>query len=149
MKNYKQWTGSHRLKMYRKLKAKEKKDDLPAWFKMKGSCSMCGCNYNTMPHAEEYGPTFDDYLKNIYILCARCHGMLHLRFRFVGQWVEYLQYIRDVKKGITKRLPPIKHIKVIFDQSKKWKPIKIKYVPNDNGEWWEKLSIVRIENGKT
>ena len=147
MKNYKQWTGAHRLKMYRKLKTLEKKQELPSWFNMKGNCCMCGESYNTMPHAEEYGPTFDDYLKNIYILCARCHGMIHLRFRFVPQWVAYLQYVNDVRKGNVNRLPPLKHIKSIFDQSKKWKSMKIKYVPNDNGVWWERLSITRINNG--
>jgi hypothetical protein len=34
---------------------------------------------------------------------------------------------------------------VLFDQCKTWSKQNVSYEPNQNGEWWEKLSIERIE----
>lgn len=141
MKSYKNWSGEIRLKMYSKLKYMKKTNQLPDWLKLDGNCSMCLADHKTMPHAEEYGNTFDDYLKNIHVLCIRCHAMLHLRFKYTGQWVEYLDYIKKVRDNETERKPELSHMGILFDQCKFWKKILTIYTPNINGHWWEKLTI--------
>lgn len=143
MKAYKNWSGETRLKMYSKLKYMKKNNQLPEWVKLDGECSMCLADHKTMPHAEEYGETFDDYLKSIHVLCVRCHSMLHLRFRYIGHWVEHLEYVKQVKQGLIERKPAVAHMGIIFDQCNSWKQIPKQYLPNEKGEWWEKLTINR------
>tara|TARA_S200002703_G_scaffold127057_1_gene113669 strand:+ start:4342 stop:4767 length:426 start_codon:yes stop_codon:yes gene_type:complete len=141
MKDYKNWTGSHRLKMYAKFKYQKSKNLLPEWLRIDGECEMCGETHKTMPHAEEYGPTFDDYLKNIHVLCVRCHSMLHLRFKYNQHWIDYLDYLTELQKGKTERKKPLGHMGVLFDKCKYWKKTKIPYKPKQRGKWWQKLQI--------
>lgn len=145
MKPYKNWSGKTRMQMYARMKKDKKNNLLPSWLILDGECSMCKANHKTMPHAEEYGDTYEDYLKSIHVLCVRCHSMLHLRFSFSKQWVEYLDYIKQVRENKTERLPQVAHMGVLFDQCKTWSKQNVSYQPNQNGEWWEKLSIERIE----
>lgn len=41
-------------------------------------------------HAEEYGPTLEDYWASCAPLCHRCHAMLHARFKTPNRWKRYL-----------------------------------------------------------
>jgi hypothetical protein len=141
MRRYKNWSGEHRLKMYTKFKYEKSKKLLPTWLKVDGSCEMCGETHKTMPHAEEYGPTYEDYLKNIHVLCVRCHSMLHLRFNFNEHWIEYLNYLEELKNGTAERKNPLAHMGILFNVCKKWKKTKIPYEPKINGNWWESLEI--------
>tara|TARA_R110000796_G_scaffold252434_2_gene386765 strand:+ start:1681 stop:2127 length:447 start_codon:yes stop_codon:yes gene_type:complete len=145
MKPYKNWSGKIRLQMYSKFKTLKKNNLLPEWLVLDGNCSMCNSNHKTMPHAEEYGETFEDYLKSIHVLCVRCHSMLHLRFSFSNKWVQYLDYIKQVREDKTDRLPQVAHMGVLFEQCRSWNKTGTNYKPNDSGEWWEKLSIERVE----
>jgi hypothetical protein len=126
--------------MYAKFLYHKKKGTLPEWRTVDGACDMCGNEYNTMPHAEEYGPTFEDYLRSIHILCGRCHGMLHLRYRFPKKWKEYLDYIKSLNKGEVERLPNISNMNVLYQESKKWEQEDYDYQEKKRGKWWEKIS---------
>jgi hypothetical protein len=140
MNKYKSWDGAIRLRMYGKLKRDEKAGKLPNWLKLTGECELCGESHNTMPHAEEYGPEYEDYLKSIHVLCPRCHGVLHLRYRYPNKWKEYKEYITSLKAGERARFDPLRNINQLYQISKKWVFKEVKDEPKDNGEWWEKLS---------
>jgi hypothetical protein len=145
MNSYKNWSGKIRSQMYAKFKKMAKNNELPEWLVIDGSCSMCKADHKTMPHAEEYGITFENYLKSIHVLCVRCHSMLHLRFSFPNKWKEYLEYIKLVREDKTPRLPVVAHMGILFDECKSWKKTTNNYKPNANGEWYEQLLIERIE----
>ena len=143
MKHYKQWSPEQRQTMYAEYKRMKKDKTLPDWVQHEGACSMCGETYNTMPHAEDYGPTLEDYLKSLHVLCGRCHGMLHLRYRHAGHWVNYLEYIKEVRNGERKRHPAIGHMGVLFNASNKWSKVDKVHIPNPDGEWYEQLTCDR------
>ena len=46
-------------------------------------------------HAEEYGPTLEDYWESCVPLCHRCHAMLHARFQTPNRWNQYLAQAAD------------------------------------------------------
>lgn len=144
MKQYKQWSPEQRNEMYAEYKRLKKANELPQWVEHEGACSMCSDDYNTMPHAEDYGPTLHDYLKSLHVLCGRCHGMLHLRYRHVGHWVDYLEYIKGVRNGSVNRLKSIPHMGILFNQSNKWSKIDKQHTPNIDGEWYEQLNCDRL-----
>ena len=104
---------------------------------------MCGETYNTMPHAEDYGPTVDDYFKSLHVLCGLCHAMLHLRFRFPNYWAMHQEYVKNVRDNKVERYKPIKNMNVIFQASNYWEKTDKKPIINNNGEWWEKLTCER------
>ena len=60
------------------------------------AASEChGCRNSLPPscvpyHAEEYGPTLEDYWVSCRPLCHRCHAMLHARFVTPNRWKRYL-----------------------------------------------------------
>lgn len=139
MNKYKNWDGATRQRMYARLKREEKKGILPKRIKLKGACELCGETHNTMPHAEEYGPTYEDYLESLHVLCPRCHGMLHLRYRYPNKWEEYKQHIRKLKDKKTKPLPPMNNMNQLYYISKSW--VKEKFTPKKppTSEWWELL----------
>ena len=143
LKYYKNWSGELRAEMYAIFLRLKKAKQLPDWVQYEGACSMCGETHNTMPHAEDYGPELEDYLRSLHVLCGRCHAMLHLRFRFKGHWALHLDYIRMLKSGEVDRLPPVKSMNSIYRQSQKWQPIPSDYKPNPDGEWYEQLSCDR------
>jgi len=144
LKYYKQWSGELRAEMYAIYLRLKKEGKLPEWVNHEGPCSMCGEPHNTMPHAEDYGPELEDYLRSLHVLCGRCHAMLHLRFRYAGHWVHYLNYIRMVHSGEVDRLAPIKNMNVIYTKSRYWKQIDEQHTPNPNGTWYEQLSCERV-----
>ena len=143
MSNYKQWSTEVRDDMYNRLMQDKKAGTLPAWVKLKGDCDMCGERFNTMPHAEDYGPTYEDYLKSLHVLCGRCHAMLHLRYRHGGYWAKHIHYVKAVRAGLTDRLAPIKNMGVLFAQSNHWLALPNTHQPNHDGEWWEALTTKR------
>jgi hypothetical protein len=96
-----------------------------------------------MPHAEEYGPTVEEYFKSLHVLCGRCHAMLHLRYRFPGHWAEHQEYVKDVKAGKKEKHLPIKNMNTIFQASRYWKQISKTPIINNDGEWWEQLTCER------
>ena len=55
-------------------------------------CLCCGFKFKgVVPyHAEEYGPTLEDYWAACVALCHRCHAMLHARFKTPNLWKKYL-----------------------------------------------------------
>ena len=143
MNKYKDWDGKTRLRMYTKLKRDEKANKLPKWLKLTGPCEMCEETHNTMPHAEEYGPTYKDYQKSIHVLCPRCHGMLHLRYRYPNKWEEYKEHIRKLQLKEVKPLKPLNNMNQLYHISKSWinnKTFGRNLTPKPTNQWWEKLS---------
>jgi hypothetical protein len=143
MKQYKEWSPEVRKTMYAEFLRQKKSKTLPDWVEHEGPCGMCGEEFNTMPHAEEYGPTVEEYFKSLHVLCGRCHAMLHLRYRFPGHWAEHQEYVKDVKAGIKEKHLPIKNMNTIFQASRYWKQISKTPIINNDGEWWEQLTCER------
>ena len=130
MKDYKQWSGKTRKQMSAKYKGAEDKPLIM-------DCEMCGQARNTMRHAEEYGPTKQDYFKSMHSLCGYCHAMLHLRFRFPNRWNDHKEDIR--KYGVR---PFVPNMGLVFLQSSHW--VDVPYVKYEEGHsWWESLNTKR------
>ena len=51
--------------------------------------SEAGLSY----HAEEYGPSVEDYLASCKPICNRCHAMVHARCATPNRWKEYLRQV--------------------------------------------------------
>jgi hypothetical protein len=47
-------------------------------------------------HAEEYGPTLEDYTVSCVAMCNRCHAMIHARFETPNLW---RAYVSQANKG--------------------------------------------------
>lgn len=59
-----------------------------------------GCSEELPPscvpyHAEEYGPTREDYWASCRPLCNRCHAMVHARLSVPNRWKRYLAQAAD------------------------------------------------------
>jgi hypothetical protein len=129
--NYKQWSGPTRERRLAEYKAARARREVPA----PGPCEVCGQTYNTMHHAEDYGPTLEEYLASLHSLCGRCHAMLHLRFRFPGRWSEYKERCRRLGPQ-----PPVKSMSQVYYSVKADVPM----VHYPEGEaWWERLGTER------
>lgn len=76
------------------------------------NCSCCNASLPTdcVPyHAEEYGPTHEDYWDSCVPLCHRCHAMLHARFRLPNMWK--LLLVQSADRAIDEDLfPPRKNM---------------------------------------
>lgn len=80
-----------------------------AFYKMKmhepkpgDECAICGQEHGPVSlsyHAEDYGPTWQEYVKGCRQLCPRCHGMIHSRFRFPNLWQRYKHKVRTPNYG--------------------------------------------------
>lgn len=59
------------------------------------TCIGCGANFRGRLHyhAEEYGPTAQDYWNACVPVCVRCHAMIHARFAIPNLWKKYLSQI--------------------------------------------------------
>lgn len=92
LQSYNGWPGPVRASRLAELNAMRRwrADELPLQLRRAYPCEICGQRRNTMLHAEQYGPTFDDYLAALHWLCGHCHAMLHLRFRFPNRWRQHL-----------------------------------------------------------
>lgn len=135
---YKQWTAAIRTARFAEYKAARAAGRLSK----PGACEICGQTKGTMHHAEDYGPTVDDYFAALHSLCGRCHAWLHMRFRYPGLWARYKQICR--KQGPQ---PPVKHMGEVFHSTSRGKDIPVVNYPHQ-GRWWEVLSTERYtENG--
>lgn len=92
-RSYNGWSGFTRTKRYEQFLFLRKHE----YFIPQSECQMCGAE--TIKghgyHAEEYGDTVEDYLRNCYWLCPACHGLLHVRARFPNRWNRYRQNVKD------------------------------------------------------
>ena len=87
---YKQWPGMLREARYVQYKQARAAGILGA----PGPCEICGETRNTVHHAEDYGPTLQDYFAALHSLCSHCHKLLHLRFRFPERWEFHVRSCR-------------------------------------------------------
>jgi hypothetical protein len=62
------------------------------------TCDACGVSFGDKPvpyHAEDYGPTLEDYWKSCVPLCHRCHAMVHARFVTPNLWRLFLRQLNS------------------------------------------------------
>ena len=67
-------------------------------FRAASACDACGVSFGDQPisyHAEEYGPTLEDYWSSCVPLCHRCHAMVHARFATPNCWNLFLQQLAE------------------------------------------------------
>lgn len=89
----------------------QKKKLLP----QKPICIVCGANLPSecIPyHAEEYGPTLEEYWMSCVPMCHRCHAMLHARFITPNRWRLFLHQavsggIDNVEFPMSKSIAPM------------------------------------------
>ena len=132
LSTYKQWSGKTRAKMSAQLKGHKDRPKVT-------DCEICGQSQTTKLHAEEYGPEWQDYIDNLHSLCARCHGMLHLRFRFPNKWKNYLADCAE--NGPQK---PIKHVGILFGLCRGWEDDETAS-DFEGDEWFHELSTKRFK----
>lgn len=53
-------------------------------------CELCGSINGLTFHAEEYGSTWQDYLKSTHALCCYCHATFHVRERYPNRWTRFV-----------------------------------------------------------
>lgn len=58
-------------------------------------CAKPPHEYRFGYHAEEYGPTLEDYWASCVALCNPCHAMLHARFTTPNLWRLYLSQVKQ------------------------------------------------------
>ena len=135
---YKQWTGKVRELRFAEYKAARRAGTLPP----PGPCEICGQTHGTMHHAEDYGPELADYFAALHSLCARCHAMLHLRFRFPGLWAAYKHRCR-----LEGPQTPVCHMGEVYHAVGRGKDIPV--VEHEHaGEWFETLSTERYSENE-
>ena len=89
LKSYNGWSGRIRTVRGQKFYTLLKEKKIPLLVQ----CSLCGGNGGLTYHAEEYGSTWDDYLLSTHSVCAYCHGLIHLRFKYPNRWRRHLGQI--------------------------------------------------------
>lgn len=112
--SYNGWDGATRTQRLAELRQAKAKRTAPTWVYRVPGCCICGQLHGTMWHAEAYGPTFEDYVASFKALCAHCHGMLHLRFRFPNRWRCHLL---EAARGPVSFVP---NIGVVFGRAQGW-----------------------------
>lgn len=61
-------------------------------------CDACKVSFGDKPvpyHAEDYGPTLEDYWASCVPLCHRCHAMVHARFATPNLWFLFLTQLAE------------------------------------------------------
>ena len=89
-------------------------------------------------HAEEYGPTHEDYWASCVPLCHRCHAMLHARFQTPNRWSKYLAQAADgdIDEG---EYPQRKQIVALLSKFKNREDIPYFRMPDDVPEYFRAL----------
>jgi hypothetical protein len=90
MHSYNGFTGSERTAADKWLRA-EVAAGRRTWPASCEACSQTGGLIDA--HQEDYSKPYEK--NRIFGLCARCHMMVHLRFRFPRQWARYVELIAD------------------------------------------------------
>ena len=95
MKNYNGWSGRIRTVRGREFYSLLKEGKIPPLIR----CGLCRGDGGLTYHAEEYGSTWEDYVLSTHPVCAYCHGLIHLRFKFPNRWRRHLSGIGQGEKS--------------------------------------------------
>ena len=112
--------------------------------------SQClGCNEplneSCVPyHAEDYGPTLEDYWASCKPLCHRCHAMLHARFRTPNRWKEYLAQAAQGDID-TVQYPQGNQIAGLLSKYKNREDISYVEMPEQASEYLRTLPLVEYD----
>lgn len=91
-------------------------------------------------HAEEYGPTLEDYWESCVPLCHRCHAMLHARFQTPNRWNKYLAQAADGVIDINE-YPQRKQIVALLSKFKNRDDISYFRMPDHVPEYFRALPM--------
>jgi hypothetical protein len=141
LSDYNGWSGRDRERADRRLKAALKHGLYPELQKPT-ACEICGYGSGIMLHAEEYGPTMNDYIASLRPVCAKCHGMIHVRFRFPGIWSVFKARIKTGEKP-----KPVAHIAAVFGACRGWTDCPV-VESAPNGTWWDGLPLVKYTGAR-
>lgn len=81
-------------------------------------CELCGSTNGMSYHAEEYGSTWEDYVKSCHALCCYCHASVHVRFRFPNRWNRF------VHRMVTKEDIPVFPFQTMGQVYAAFRPLK-------------------------
>lgn len=97
---------------------------------------------NLVPyHAEEYGPTLEDYWASCVPLCHRCHAMLHARFTTPNRWKRYLAQA-SVGQINRAEYPNSTQVAALLSKFKNREDISSEEMPDRVPEYFKSLSLV-------
>lgn len=103
-------------------------------------CKACFGKSSVPYHAEEYGPTHEDYWASCVPLCHRCHAMLHARFRTPNRWRKYLAQAADGNIDETE-YPQRKQIAALLSKFKNREDIANIRMPENVPEYFRSLPM--------
>jgi len=134
---YNGWTGPQRAARLAELRRAERDGTLAEPYLTPPACEICTQTDGTMWHAEQYGPTWEDYLTHLHAVCRYCHAMLHLRFRFPYRWHMHLVKVAEEPS------PPVAHMWSVFKASHSWVDLG-PVAPPSGDAWFNKVSMERL-----
>lgn len=107
------------------------------------SCDACGISFEGKPvpyHAEEYGPTLEDYWVSCVPICNRCHAMLHARFATPNLWRLFLHQLAS-RSLDAEMFPQSSQIAALLSKFKNRKDIAPVEMPADCNEYLGSLPM--------
>lgn len=99
-------------------------------------CAACGATGGGMTyHAEQYGPTWEEYVEGAKPLCNYCHGMMHMRFRFPNR---FKRYLKRISEGYT--FTVFSNLGEFFNIANKFNDIDYQEYYPSGVEWLDKIN---------
>lgn len=130
MKAYNGFSPDQRMAALRWARAQDAAGKRPP---MRGQCDACGQTEGHLErHSEDYSAPYGPHIGK-FVLCYRCHMMVHCRHRDPEKWDTYRLLIR-----LGFRFPPI--------QGRSWPRFLQEMLAQDIGDWPEP-ELVRQREG--
>lgn len=107
-------------------------------------CDACGVAFGDKPvpyHAEEYGPTLEDYWDSCVPFCHRCHAMVHARFSTPNLWRLFLTQLASDSLDET-IFPQSSQVAALLSKFKKREDIDSVAMPSRCNEYLRGLSMI-------
>lgn len=141
MSGYNGWPGIVREARGKKFYAQLRLKNSP--IPKLSQCDLCGSQGPGLTyHAEEYGSTWEDYVKSTHAVCPYCHGMIHMRFQFPNRWLRFRSRLNPFGPA---DLPlKFKDLGHFFNEASKLNDIPADQVPEQNNcgiDWVDALPL--------
>lgn len=107
------------------------------------TCDACGGSFGDKPvpyHAEDYGPTLEDYWESCVPLCHRCHAMVHARFNTPNLWWLFLSQLSSGALDLT-LFPQSSQVAALLTKFKNRKDIDAVEMPSEYNEYLGSLPM--------
>ena len=133
-KAYNGWSASVRTVRGSEFYSLVRKGDIPR----PESCELCGSTSGLTYHAEEYGSTWEDYLRSCHALCCYCHATMHVRWRYPNRWGRF------VTRVLEKSVPafPYKTMSEVYGAYRTQKDLSDPFPVPESDHWLSKMPVM-------